>query len=118
MEGASDYEKASTVINCLDTASLDLVMPHLPRVKWTYLQAKTAITKEFGNLKSIATCKMEFLNIQFQEDDTLANFSERFYSIAQFLNGVNALSDFDAKIDKTNFLKSHDKIHLSMLPPL
>ena len=32
----------------------------------TYLQAKTAITKEFRNFRSIATCKMEFLNIQFQ----------------------------------------------------
>ena len=67
MEGASDYEKASTVINCLDTASIDFFMPHLPSVKWTYLQAKTAITKEFGNSKSIATCKMEFLNIQFKK---------------------------------------------------
>ena len=118
MEGASDYEKASTVINCLDTASIDLVMPHLPSVKWTYLQAKTAITKEFGNSESIATRKMEFLNIQFQEDETLANFSERFYSSAQFLNGVNALSDFDAKIAMTNALKPHDKIHIAMLPAL
>ena len=118
MEKASDYEKASTVINCLDTASIDLVMPHLPSFKWTYLQAKTAITKEFGNSKGIATHKMEFLNIQFQEDETLADFSERFYSSAQFLNGVNALSDFDAKIAMTNALKPHDEIHIAMLPAL
>ena len=61
---------------------------------------------------------MEFLNIQFQEDETLANFSESFYSSAQFLNGVNALSDFDAKIAMTNGLKPHDKIHIAMLPAL
>ena len=65
MEGASDHEKASTVLNCLDTVSKDLVMPHLPNVKWTYLQEKTAITKKFGNIESIATCKIKFLNIQF-----------------------------------------------------
>ena len=59
---------------------------------------------------------MEFLNIQYQEDETLANFSERFYSSAQFLNGVNALSDFDAKIAMTNALKPHDKIYIVMLP--
>ena len=45
MEGASDYEKASNVINCLDTASIDLVMPHLLSIKWTYLQAKTALLR-------------------------------------------------------------------------
>ena len=61
---------------------------------------------------------MEFLNIQFQEDETLADFSERFYSSAQFLNGVNALSDFDAKIAMTNALKPHDEIHIAMLPAL
>ena len=45
MEGASDYEKASTVMYCLDTARIDLVMPHLPSVKWKHLLEKTAITK-------------------------------------------------------------------------
>ena len=73
------------------------------------MQANTAITKEFSNFKSVATCKMEFLNIQFQEDETLANFAERFYSLAQFLNGVNALADFDAKIAMTNALKPYDE---------
>ena len=61
---------------------------------------------------------MEFLNIQFQENETLANFSERFYSLAQFLNGVNALTDFDAKIAMTNALKPYDEIHIAMLPAL
>ena len=66
MEGAIDFWKASTVIIWLDNASIDLVMPHLPSVKWTYVQEKKCITKEFGNSESIATCKMEFLNIQSQ----------------------------------------------------
>ena len=48
----------------------------------------------------------------------MANFSKRFYSSVQFLSGVNALTDFDAKIIITNTHKPHEKIHIAMLPDL
>ena len=75
MEGASDYEKASSVINCLDTASIDLVMQHLTSVKWTYLQAKTAIIEESGNSESIATCEIQFLKFSIpRKQNFFCNF--------------------------------------------
>ena len=35
MFGATEREKATTVINCLDTVCVELVMPHLPAKQWS-----------------------------------------------------------------------------------
>lgn len=49
MIGATDTEMSSTIINCLDTKSIDKIMLHLPGHCWMYNMAKQAIVKEFGN---------------------------------------------------------------------
>ena len=52
---------SSTVVNCLDPRSLDLVMPHFPGTKWTYKEAKTAILDEFCFQESIVLAKKRLL---------------------------------------------------------
>ena len=52
---AIDREKATTVINCLDTVCVELVMPHLPAKQWSYYEARAAIIAEFGSKAYVAT---------------------------------------------------------------
>ena len=54
---------ASTVIDCLDPRSQDLVMPHLSGKNWTYEVAKTAIGTEFSSAEAKASNKNDFFNI-------------------------------------------------------
>ena len=51
------------MINILDTASLELVVPKLPNFAWTCQEEKKAITAEFGNQETVATRKTNFLNV-------------------------------------------------------
>lgn len=69
MFGGTDQDRASTVINCLGTVSIDKVMPHLPENWWTYTQAKTAILEQFGNADTIITLKTKFLAIEIKQDE-------------------------------------------------
>ena len=118
MSKASNADKATTVVNCLDTASIELVMPHFTTNHWTFKEAKDAIITEFGNAEQIATKKMEFLGIEFTEGESLADFADQFYASCQYLSGVGSLSEYDSKIAMTNALKPYHKIHIAMLPAL
>lgn len=116
MYGATDIEKASTIINCLDPASIDLVMPHLPQRQWTYQEVRDAIIIEFNNPEAINTRKMEFSKLMIQEDETLDKFADRYYAECQYLTGVGALSTFDAKIALQHALEPHNQIYIAMIP--
>ena len=76
MSKASNADKATTVVNCLYTASIELVMPHFTTNHWTFNEAKDAIITEFGNAEQVATKKMEFLGIEFNRGESLADFAD------------------------------------------
>lgn len=118
MDGATDAEMSSTVVNCLDPRSLDLVMPHFPGTKWTYKEAKTAIIDEFCSQDSIVSAKTDFLNISIRLDETLIEFADRFYHSAQVLLGSGAMTHYDSQIALLNAIKPHLELHHSMLPAL
>ena len=54
MLGATDAEKSSTMINSLDTASLELVVLKLSNHAWAYQEVKKSITTELGNTETVA----------------------------------------------------------------
>ena len=105
MLGATDSEKSSSIINCLDAASVELVIPYLPACHWIFKKVKDAIVKEFGHPKTIDTKKMEFLSISINKNESFDEFADRFYACAQFLTGVGALSSYNTKIAMINALQ-------------
>ena len=64
MFGATDREKATTVINCLDTVCVELVMPHLPAKRWSYYEACATIIAKFGSEANVATKKDTFIRVK------------------------------------------------------
>ena len=87
MFGATNREKATTVINCLDTVCVELVMLHLPAKRWSYYEACAAIIAEFGSKAYVATKKDAFMRIKIKDDETIEEFADRFYYDAQILMG-------------------------------
>ena len=69
MEGATKRQKATTVINCLDSPLVIFVIPHFGNSCWTYLDAREAIIAEFGNKAFIASKKDAFMRIKFKDND-------------------------------------------------
>ena len=66
MFGATDREKATIVINFLDTVCVELVMPHLPAKRWSYYEACAAIIAKFGSKAYVATKKDAFMRNQIK----------------------------------------------------
>ena len=60
MLGTSDYNMASTVINCSYAYSTDLVMPHFLNKTWIYEEAKNAIIYEFCSKDNLISVKTDF----------------------------------------------------------
>ena len=118
MLGATDADKSSTIINCLDAASVELVIHYLPACHWTIKKVKDAIVKEFGHPKTIATKKMEFLSTSINTNNSFDEFADRFYACAQFLTGVGALSSYNTKIAMKNALHPYNEVYLAMIPSL
>ena len=79
MFGATDREKATTVINCLDTVCVELVMPHLPAKRWSYYEACAAIIAKFGSKAYVATKKDAFMRIKIKDNETIEEFADWFY---------------------------------------
>ena len=71
MEGATKRQKATTVINCLDSSLEELVMPHFGNNCWTYLDAREAIIAKFGSEAFIASKKDAFMCIKFKDNETI-----------------------------------------------
>ena len=85
MFGATDREKATTVINCLDTVCVELVMPHLPAKRWSYYEAQAAIIAKFGSKAYVATKKYAFMRIKINYNEKIEEFADWFYYNAQIL---------------------------------
>ncbi|KAJ9049317.1 hypothetical protein DSO57_1025739 [Entomophthora muscae] len=65
MYGANNQDKATTLLNQLDAASTDLIIPHMPHNDWSYATAKQDLLYEFGSITRVMEQKNEFLMIQF-----------------------------------------------------
>ncbi|KAJ9060644.1 hypothetical protein DSO57_1028694 [Entomophthora muscae] len=65
MYGANNQDKATTLLNQLDTASTDLIIPHMPHNNWSYAAVKQALLYKFGSIARFTEQKNEFLMIQF-----------------------------------------------------
>ncbi|KAJ9086003.1 hypothetical protein DSO57_1008518 [Entomophthora muscae] len=76
MYGANNQDKATTLLNQLDAASTDLIIPHMPQNDWSYAAAKQALLYEFGSIARVTEQKNEFLMIQFQKDKSIAEFAD------------------------------------------
>ena len=76
MEGATKRQKATTVINCLDSSLVELVMPHFGNNCWTYLDAREAIIAKFGSEAYIASKKDAFMRIKFKDNETIEEFAD------------------------------------------
>ena len=88
MNGASDAEKATTVINCLDATCVELVMPHLSSDCWSYLEAREAIIADFRSKAFIASKKDTFMRIEFKDNETINRIDKSFLTQVTCLNVV------------------------------
>ena len=116
LDGASERQKASVLVNCLDAVSANLIMPKLQVASLTYKNAKCLILEEFGGPEMLTTWKMAFLNMSFKRDKRVVDFAENFYREAQILSGSHILSDFDACIALQNVYKPFQSLYQAMLP--
>ncbi|KAJ9059536.1 hypothetical protein DSO57_1001605 [Entomophthora muscae] len=53
MYGANNQDKATTLLNQLDAASTDLIIPHMPQNNWSYAAAKQALLYKFGSIARV-----------------------------------------------------------------
>ena len=60
MLGAADAEKSSDMINFLDAASVELVIPYLPARHWTFKEIKDAIARNLVAPKQLPLRRWNF----------------------------------------------------------
>ena len=118
MYGASDQDKATTLLNQLDAASTDLIIPHMPENDWSYQAAKDALLHEFGSLGRLTERKKEFLSIQFRRDESINEFADRFYLEAQTLTGSGTLTVHDAHIALKSAVRPYKTLYRTLMPAL
>ncbi|KAJ9080549.1 hypothetical protein DSO57_1023690 [Entomophthora muscae] len=116
MYGANDQDKATTLLNQLDTASTDLIIPHIPKHNWSYAAAKSALLYEFGSIAWVTKRKNEFLMISFKKDETIADFADRFYLKAQILTSSGSLTVHNAHIALRAAVKPYEALYQTLLP--
>ncbi|KAJ9051729.1 hypothetical protein DSO57_1001995 [Entomophthora muscae] len=75
MYGANNQDKATTLLNQLDAASTDLIIPHMLQNNWSYAAAKQALLYKIESIARVTEQKNEFLMIQFQKNESIAEFA-------------------------------------------
>ncbi|KAJ9072904.1 hypothetical protein DSO57_1022233 [Entomophthora muscae] len=98
MYGTNNQDKATTLLNQLDAASTNLIIPHMLQNNWFYTAAKQALLYKFRSISRVTEQKNKFLMIQFQKDKSIAEFADQFYLEAQVLTGSGSLTVHDAHI--------------------
>ncbi|KAJ9082347.1 hypothetical protein DSO57_1005489 [Entomophthora muscae] len=116
MYGANNQDKATTLLNQLDVASIDLIIPHMPEHSWSYTAAKNALLYKFGSIARVTETKNEFLMISFKKDKTIADFSDQFYLKAQILMGSELLTVHDAHIALCAAVKPYNALYHTLMP--
>ncbi|KAJ9079506.1 hypothetical protein DSO57_1034738 [Entomophthora muscae] len=114
--GANNQDKATTLLNQLDTASTDLIIPHMPKHNWLYAAAKSVLLYKFGSIAWVTKRKNEFLIISFKKDETITDFADRFYLEAQILTGSGSLTVHNAHIALRAAVKSYEALYQTLMP--
>ncbi|KAJ9074931.1 hypothetical protein DSO57_1001404 [Entomophthora muscae] len=115
MYGANYQDKATTLLNQLDAASTDLIIPHMPQNDWSYAVAKKALLYKFGSIARVTEQKNKCLMIQFQKDKSIAEFSDHFYLEAQVLTGSGSLTVHDAHIALRSAVKPYEVLYCTLM---
>ncbi|KAJ9064251.1 hypothetical protein DSO57_1032479 [Entomophthora muscae] len=115
MYGANNQDKATTLLNQLDTPSTDLIIPHMPKHNWLYTAAKSALLYEFGSIARVTKRKNEFLMISFKKDKTIADFADHFYLKAQILTGSGSLTVHNAHIALRAAVKPYETLYQTLM---
>ncbi|KAJ9078757.1 hypothetical protein DSO57_1003615 [Entomophthora muscae] len=116
MYGANNQDKVTTLLNQLDAASTDLIIPHMLQNNWSYAAAKQALLYKFGSIARVTEQKNEFLMIQFQKDESIAKFADQFYLEAQVLTGSGSLTVHDAHIALRSAVKPYKALYCTLMP--
>ena len=53
--GATEWQKSTKAINCLEAPCVELVMQHFGSKRWTYLDAREAIIAKFCSEAFVAS---------------------------------------------------------------
>ena len=85
MDGACDKKKIFTLLNSLDSITLNLIMPGLPENFCTYCTVCNKLIKLYGGKKQSTLEKTRFLSIKVAKDETIPSFGARFLCQAQIL---------------------------------
>ncbi|KAJ9059032.1 hypothetical protein DSO57_1006509 [Entomophthora muscae] len=115
MYEANNQDKATTLLNQLDTASTDLIIPYMLEHNWSYAAAKSALLYKFGSIAQVTKRKNEFLMISFRKDETIADFADRFYLEAQILTGSGSLTVHNAHIALRAAVKSYEALYCALM---
>ncbi|KAJ9062903.1 hypothetical protein DSO57_1005705 [Entomophthora muscae] len=116
MYGANNQDKVTTLLNQLDAASTDLIIPHMPQNDWSYAAAKQVLLYKFGSIARVTEQKNEFLMIQFQKNKSIANFADQFYLEAQVVTGSGSLTVHDAHIALRSAVKPYKALYCTLMP--
>ncbi|KAJ9076891.1 hypothetical protein DSO57_1021968 [Entomophthora muscae] len=116
MYGANNQDKATTLLNQLDAASTDLIIPHMPKHNWLYTAAKSTLLYKFGSIARVTERKNEFLMISFRKDKTIADFANRFYLEAQILTSSGSLTVHNAHIALHAAVKPYEALYKTLMP--
>ncbi|KAJ9074539.1 hypothetical protein DSO57_1005280 [Entomophthora muscae] len=116
MYRANNQDKATTLLNQLDAASTDLIIPHMPKHNWLYAAAKNALLYKFGSFNQVTERKNEFLMISFRKDKTITDFANCFYIEAQILTGSGSLTVHDAHIALRAAVKPYKALYQKLMP--
>ncbi|KAJ9053708.1 hypothetical protein DSO57_1021638 [Entomophthora muscae] len=116
MYGANNQDKATTLLNQLDAASTDLIIPHMPKHDWSYAVAKNALLYKFGSIARVTERKNEFLMISFRKDKTITDFANCFYLKAQILTSSGSLTVHDAHIALRAEVKPYEALYQTLMP--
>ncbi|KAJ9079711.1 hypothetical protein DSO57_1032638 [Entomophthora muscae] len=116
MYGANNKDKATTLLNQLDAASTNLIIPHMPKHDWLYAAAKNVLLYNFGSIAWVIKRKNKFLMISFRKDKTIADFADCLYLEAQILTGSGSLTVHDAHIALHAAVKPYEALYQTLMP--
>ncbi|KAJ9076708.1 hypothetical protein DSO57_1023673 [Entomophthora muscae] len=115
MYGANNQDKATTLLNQLDAASTDLIIPNMPKHNWLYAVAKNVLLYKFGSIAQVTEKKNEFLMISFRKDEIIADFANCFYLEAQILTGSGLLAVNDTHTSLLAVVKLYKALHQTLM---
>jgi len=118
MHGASSQLKAIMLVSYLDSKTADLIMPSLPEENWDYEHVKNLLIEQLGDNSMTALKKTQFMTIKLNRNESIEEFSVRFYHEAQVLKGTRNLSVHDTHISLGQALAPYPDFARVMHPVL